>query len=50
MEHLLVLGVPFITTGIMFAFKWLAGLYMTGDGPEARPWPRALLVLTSFLG
>jgi hypothetical protein len=48
--EILLLAVPFITSCVMFTVKKLAGLYMTNNGPDARPWLRALLVLFSFLG
>lgn len=48
--EILLLAVPFITSTIMFAVKRLSGLYMTNNGPTARPWLRALLVFLSFVG
>jgi hypothetical protein len=48
--EILLLAVPFITSTIMFAIKKLAGLYMTDNGPSARPWLRAMLVFLSLVG
>jgi hypothetical protein len=48
--QLTLLAVPFITSGIMFVIKWLAGLYMTDNGPDTRPWLRVFLVLISMFG
>jgi hypothetical protein len=48
--ELALLAVPFITTAIMFIVKKLAGLYMTDNGPTARPWLRVFLVVISFFG
>lgn len=48
--ELALLAVPFITSAVMFVIKWLAGLYMTDNGPVARPWLRTFLVLISFFG
>jgi hypothetical protein len=48
--ELALLAVPFITSAVMFIIKKLAGLYMTDNGPSARPWLRVFLVLLSLFG
>jgi hypothetical protein len=34
----------------MFGSKWLVGPAAIDNGPDARPWLRALLIVFSFLG
>jgi hypothetical protein len=47
---ILLLAVPFITSAIMFAIKWLAGFYAVGNGPDAKPVLRSLLLVLSLIG
>ena len=48
--ELLLLTVPFITSIIMFGVKALAGLYMTDNSSEPRPFLRSVLVTFSLGG
>jgi hypothetical protein len=42
--------VPFVTSGILQGVKWLAGLYLSQNGPAERVWLRTLLIIFSFFG
>jgi hypothetical protein len=48
--ELLTLALPFATTAVMFALKKVAQFRMFDNGAEARPWLRALLIITSVIG
>ena len=47
---LAILAVPFATTCVMFAVKKLGGYKAMGNGPEAKPWLRAILVVLALIG
>ena len=46
----MILAVPFITSAIMFAVKWLTGFYAVGSRPDAKPVRRSVLLVLSFIG
>jgi hypothetical protein len=48
--ELLTLALPFATTAIMFAFKWLGGFASFNNGAEARPLLRLFLAALSIVG
>jgi hypothetical protein len=48
--ELLFLALPFVTSSLMFFYKKVATLSMFDNGAAARPWLRALLILTSVAG
>jgi hypothetical protein len=48
--EVLLLALPVLTSAVMFAFKKIATLAMFANGAEARPWLRALLIVTSLFG
>jgi hypothetical protein len=48
--ELLILLLPFLTTGFMFVFKRIAALNLFQNGAAARPWLRTLLIGASLVG
>lgn len=47
METLIVSGICYV---VMFGVKYLAGINLTGNGPDQRVWLRVVLLLLSLLG
>lgn len=48
--ELLTLALPFATSAIMFAFKWVGGFASFGNGTDAKPLLRLFLAILSIIG